>query len=84
MAHDLVDNLFLLESGIIVYDALMKQKIIAMCPILCILCDNVRAAELVNHLGNLLCMVSIMHHVLQFVTNYAYNSLMSLLTSTRL
>ena len=58
MADNLVDNLMSLESGITVYDAWMKQKVIAICPVLCILCDNVRAAELVNHLGsrtNLLC-----------------------------
>lgn len=58
MAHNLVDNLLVLESGITVYDALTKQKIFVICPILCILCDNVRAAELLNHLGsrtNLLC-----------------------------
>ena len=66
MCGPLVDNLKQLENGIVVYDAVTQQNIFVMCPVICALYDNVRAAELVNHLGSRtfmfcrICMVSIM------------------------
>lgn len=64
MCSPIVDDLLQLQDGVIVYDAVTQQNIFAICPILCCLCDNVRAAEIVNHLGSRtfrfcrLCMVS--------------------------
>ena len=46
------------------YNALSKADVIVVAPVTCAACDNVRASELVNHLGSKatklchLCMVS--------------------------
>ena len=40
MARPLVDKLKILEDGIIVYDAYLCCKVIAIAPVICILCDN--------------------------------------------
>ena len=61
MSKPIVSDLISLERGIILmYDALSKSDIL----VICAACDNVRAAELVNHLGSKatklrwICMVS--------------------------
>ena len=52
MCGPIVDDLLQLENGIIVYDTVTQQQVFAICPVICCLCDNVRAAELANHLGS--------------------------------
>ena len=52
MAEPLVDNLLALENGIKVFDAHTGTNVFVVAPVLCCLCDNVRAAELLNHLGS--------------------------------
>ena len=47
-----MDDLKELEKGIFVYNAFLKTRVLLISPVLCALCDNVRAAELVNHLGS--------------------------------
>ena len=64
MSPPLVDDLLQLETGIIVHDVATLQDIFVIAPVMCALCDNVRASELVNHLGSRatmfcrICMVS--------------------------
>ena len=60
MACSLVDELKILEDGIIVYDAYLCCKVIAVAPIICILCDNPMGAMICSHLGantHLLCRI---------------------------
>ena len=70
MSSALVEDLKRLERGISVFDAFLRTDyIILIAPVLCALCDNVRAAELASHLGSKAkmlcrkCMVSTMLHV---------------------
>ena len=51
MANPFVDELKILEDGIIVYDAYLCCKVIAVAPIICILCDNPMGAIICSHLG---------------------------------
>lgn len=51
MISALVNELLILEKGIIVYDALLKCDILVIAPVICILADNARASEIVNHMG---------------------------------
>lgn len=57
MADALVDDLLLLEEGVLVYDHAMQQKAIAISPVLCVLCDNARASELVSSRANFFCRI---------------------------
>ena len=51
MSKPISEDLVKLEKeGVIVYDALYKVLVIA--PLMCIICDNPRASELLNHLGS--------------------------------
>lgn len=52
MCGPIVDDLLVLEKGVRMYDALLKKEVLVISPVLCILCDNVRASELLNHLGS--------------------------------
>ena len=48
LAKDLLE---LEENGIVTYDAYLKEDVLVVTPILCLICDNPRASELINHLG---------------------------------
>ena len=52
MAGPIVDDLKCLEDGVYVYDAFLKTEVSLITSVLCALCDNVRASELLNHLGS--------------------------------
>lgn len=52
MSEPLVNDLLSLEKGIHVYDCLTKSEVLVLAPVISILCDNVRASEIVNHLGS--------------------------------
>ena len=64
LSKPIVDGLLSLEKGIRMYDALSKADVLVVAPVICAACDNVRASELINHLGSKatklcrLCMVS--------------------------
>lgn len=65
MAESLVlELLSLAEDGLQAYDAFLKQQVTVLCPLMCVLADNPRASELLNHLGGSarrycrMCMVS--------------------------
>lgn len=51
MTSALVKELLALETGIIIYDDFLKHDIYLLAPVICILADNARASELLNHLG---------------------------------
>lgn len=49
----IVEDLYRLETeGIITYDAHLKEDVLVVAPVLCVLCDNVRASEITNHRGS--------------------------------
>ena len=51
MMEPLAQELTLLETdGLVVYDAFLKEEVIVFAPLLCVICDNPRASQLLNHL----------------------------------
>ena len=47
-----VQELKLLEDGIVAYDVAMQCDVLIVSPVLCFLCDNPRAAQICSHLGS--------------------------------
>ena len=46
MAAPLVEELKVLEKdGVRAYDAFLRQQVLVIAPVLCIICDNYRASE---------------------------------------
>ena len=70
MAEAIVGELKILEEGIEAFDAMLKKDVLVLAPLICILADNPRASEILNHLGGAakkycrMCMVSIQFSVL--------------------
>ena len=65
MAEAIVPELLSIDrDGIEAYDASLNREVIVISPLMCILADNPRASELLNHLGSSarrycrMCMVS--------------------------
>lgn len=52
MSGPIVDDLKRLEDGVHGYDSVLQRDVFVLAPVLCLLCDNVRASELLNHLGS--------------------------------
>lgn len=52
MSGEIVKDLKDLEKGIVMYDGHVHQNVLVIAPVICFICDNVRASELVNHIGN--------------------------------
>eukprot|EP00731_Ephydatia_muelleri_P034233 Em0051g25a len=53
MSKPISEDLVKLEQeGVIVYDVLYKEMVLVIAPLMCIICDNPRASELLNHLGS--------------------------------
>lgn len=53
MSHAIVEDLTVLEEeGVVMYDASLKQDVLVFAPVICFICDNGRASELVNHTGS--------------------------------
>ena len=66
MAEPLVRDFNDLENeGLVTYDAYLGESVLVVAPIICLICDNPRASELLNHLGATtrhycrMCMVSV-------------------------
>ena len=63
-AEGIVSDLVQLEKGIVTYDTSLGRNVFLVAPVLCFLCDNARASEIVNHMGSRtikycrICMVS--------------------------
>ena len=52
MLPHIVDELKILETEeISAYDAHLKQEVLLVVPVLCIIADNPRSSEIMNHLG---------------------------------
>lgn len=49
LSHELQD---LEMHGVDAYDSVMKKHVLVVAPLMCILADNPRASELLNHLGS--------------------------------
>ena len=52
MAEPIVEDLKQLKDGICLFDSLSQSYTLVVAPLLCVLGDNVRASELLNHLGS--------------------------------
>ena len=53
MAQPLVEQLISLEiEGVEVFDSYLQQNVLVVAPLLLLMADNPRAAELVNHMGS--------------------------------
>lgn len=52
IVQPIVDDLMLLEKGVIMYDAYLQTEVLVLAPVIAMLCDNARASEIVNHLGS--------------------------------
>lgn len=52
MSKEIVDDLTSLENGVVLYDAHLRQNVIVIAPVICFICDNVMASDLLNHMGN--------------------------------
>ena len=49
MSKPIVDELKMLEKdGVPLYDAFLQKEVLAVSPVLCIICDNPRASEVTN------------------------------------
>ena len=52
MAEPFAQELHQLEThGLIVYDAFLEEEVLVVAPLLCVICDNPRASQLLSHLG---------------------------------
>lgn len=52
MSKPIVDELKMLEKdGVPLYDAFLQKEVLAVSPVLCIICDNPRASEVTNNMG---------------------------------
>ena len=75
MAEAVVKDHTTLEEGIEAYDGLMEQTVVVLAPLLCILADNPRASELLNHLGGSarrycrMCMVALYGIISRYIAN---------------
>jgi hypothetical protein len=52
ISKPVVDDFLLLEKGVEMFDAYINSNVLVIAPIICMACDNVRAAEMVSHLGS--------------------------------
>ena len=53
MSSPIAEQLTALEQeGVAVYDGFLQQMVHVIAPLICIVCDNPRASELLNHLGS--------------------------------
>lgn len=65
LSRPIAQELSTLETeGVVMFDALYQELVLVVAPLLCIVCDNPRASDLLNHLGSQatkhcrMCMVS--------------------------
>ena len=78
MVNPLVEDLVCLENGLRMFDAYCNSMVYVIAPVLCALCDNVRASELLQHLGSKgkklcrFCMVSRLEKLPKYVHRCLY------------
>ena len=52
MAAPIVKELKILEKdGVVLFDAFLQKEVLAVSPVLCVICDNPRASEVTNNMG---------------------------------
>lgn len=51
MVAPIVDDLNQLENGLVMYDSVHDKDVLVVAPVLCVIADNPRASELLNHIG---------------------------------
>ena len=52
MITPIVEELKILEKkGVMVYDAFSQKEVLLIAPVLCVMCDNPRAAEIYKYSG---------------------------------
>lgn len=81
MAGPMVKDLQKLEKGIQMFDAFTGSDVLVIAQVMCVLCDNVQAAQLLNHLGsraNKFCRKCMVHVYTNAKTTDKYNSLVSI------
>lgn len=47
-----MESLIKLEKGVVMFDALLKQNVLVMAPVILIIADNPMSSELCNHQGS--------------------------------
>lgn len=52
LSKPIVEDLMKLEKGIEMFDTHLGKNVLVISPLICALCDNVRSAELLNHMGS--------------------------------
>jgi hypothetical protein len=52
LAHPMVEDLVKLERGVVMFNAYFEREVVVVAPVLCILADNPRSSELLNHGGS--------------------------------
>ena len=74
MTQPLVEDLQKLEAnGIVAYDAFLKEPVLLIAPVICMIGDNPRQSEIMNHAGTnakmfcRMCMVSFIANDLSFI-----------------
>ena len=74
MANPVINELLMLERGVMMYDAFWKEEVCVIAPIICFLADNPCHSEITNHLTGMprkfcrLCMVCTSPHVKSYYT----------------
>lgn len=53
LVEPVVDSLLRLEDGIVMYDALLKQEVLVVAPVMFVIADNPMSSELCNHQGSM-------------------------------
>lgn len=72
LARPIVEDLKMLENGVRMFDAKLKQEVLVVCPVICTIHDNGRASEIVNHIGNtgnLFCRMCQVHYPQRLLTH---------------
>lgn len=52
MAEPLVEDLLVLEKGLLIYDAYLEEEVLVIAPVICGIADNPRASDFTSHSGN--------------------------------
>ena len=77
MSQPIVEELLLLENGITAYDSYLQEEVLVVAPLMCVLSDNPRHAEIMNHSGpsaNLFCRICMVSYKsFHYIANISFN-----------